>query len=132
MSSSGTISVDYPTLLDDLRVGDRLILGDGAISLRMVSVGADEAAALIETGGRTQGRPGVHLPSERTRLASPTDEDLVLAERMAAVGVEFIAVSFVRAAADMREGPRRRRRPGRARRQDRDHHGARQPGRDPR
>jgi pyruvate kinase len=103
MSSSGTISVDYPTLLDDLRVGDRLILGDGAISLRMVSVGVDEAAALIETGGRTQGRPGVHLPSERTRLASPTDEDLVLAERMAAVGVEFIAVSFVRGAADMQK-----------------------------
>ena len=30
------IWIDYPTLLDDLRVGDRLILGDGAISLQIV------------------------------------------------------------------------------------------------
>ena len=56
---------------------------------------------MVENGGRAQGCPGVHLPSERSRLATPTEEDLVLAETMAAAGVEFIAVSFVRAAADM-------------------------------
>jgi pyruvate kinase len=101
-SHAGMIFVDYPTLLDDLEQGDRLILGDGAISLRIVDIDADEAEALIETGGRTQGRPGVHLPSERTRLATPTEVDLELAEQMASAGVEFIAVSFVRGAADMR------------------------------
>jgi pyruvate kinase len=101
MSSAGAITVDYPTLLDDLEVGDRLILGDGAISLSVVAVGPDEAIALIETGGRTQGRPGVHMPSERLRLASPTDHDLVLAEQIAAAGVEYVAVSFVRSAADV-------------------------------
>ena len=47
------------------------------------------------------GMPGVHLPSERSRLTTPTEEDLVLAETMASAGVEFIAVSFVRAPADM-------------------------------
>jgi pyruvate kinase len=102
MSTAERVQIDYPTLLDDLRAGDRLILGDGAISLRIVSIGPDGGRALVETGGPTQGRPGVHLPSERTRLATPTEEDLVLAERAAAAGVDFIAVSFVRAAADMR------------------------------
>ncbi len=102
MSTAGMIFVDYATLLDDLQEGDRLILGDGAISLRVVAVRPDEAEALIETGGRTQGRPGVHLPSERMRLATPTAEDIVLAEQAAAAGVDFIAVSFVRTAADMR------------------------------
>ena len=102
MSTAEVIWIDYPTLLDDLQVGDRLILGDGAISLQIVSIGPDGGRALIESGGPTQGRPGVHLPSERTRLATPTDEDLVLAERAAAAGVDFIAVSFVRAAADIR------------------------------
>ena len=101
-STADVIWIDYPTLLDDLRVGDRLILGDGAISLQIVSIGPDGGQALIESGGPTQGRPGVHLPSERTRLATPTEEDLVLAERAAAAGVDFIAVSFVRAAADIR------------------------------
>jgi pyruvate kinase len=100
-SDTHVIWVDYADLLADLEIGDRVIIGDGAISLRVVSVGSDSAEALIETGGRTQGRPGVHVPSERTRLASPTDEDLVLAERVAAAGVEFIAVSFVRTADDL-------------------------------
>jgi pyruvate kinase len=102
MSTSDVIWIDYPTLLDDLLVGDRLILGDGAISLQIVSIAPEGGQALIENGGLTQGRPGVHLPSERTRLATPTEEDLVLAERAAAAGVDFIAVSFVRAAADIR------------------------------
>jgi pyruvate kinase len=101
-SDAGTMWVDYPTLIEDLQVGDGLILGDGAISLRVVAMSADSADALIETGGRTQGRPGVHLPSERMRLTTPTEEDLELAEQVSAAGVEFVAVSFVRAAIDVR------------------------------
>jgi pyruvate kinase len=100
-SDADDIWVDYADVVADLEVGDRVIIGDGEISLRVVMVGADAAEALIETGGRTQGRPGVHVPSERTRLASPTDRDLVLAEQVAAAGVDFIAVSFVRSADDV-------------------------------
>lgn len=96
-----TITVDYATLLDDLAAGDRVIVGDGAITLRIVSIGSHHADALVETGGRIQGSPGVHIPSERLRLATPTDEDLVLAERFAAAGVEFIAVSFVQTGNDV-------------------------------
>jgi pyruvate kinase len=103
LSDAGAMYVDYPTLIDDLRVGDRLILGDGAISMRVIHMTGDSAQVMIETGGRTQGRPGVHLPSERLRLTTPTDEDLVLAEAMASAGVDFIAVSFVRAADDVRK-----------------------------
>ena len=70
-------------------------------------------------------------PSGRGSRRRPS-EDLVLAETMAAAGVEFIAVSFVRAAADMTAVRERRRRSGPARRQDRDERGAREPHRDPR
>src|SRR3954463_5342235 len=104
MSTAGLIHVDYPTLLDDLRAGDRLIIGDGAISLRVVAVGPDEAEALIETGGRTQGRPGVHLPSERMRLTTPTVDDLVLAEQAASAGGGFIAGAVVGGGAARRAG----------------------------
>jgi pyruvate kinase len=101
LSDAGTIWVDYETLVEDLTVGDRVILGDGAISMRVTSNDGARAEAIIETGGRTQGSPGVHLSSERLRLTTPTDQDLVLAEQVAAAGVEFVAVSFVRAAADV-------------------------------
>ncbi len=100
-SGTDVIHVDYDTLIEDMAVDDRLIIGDGAISLRVTSVGDGEAEALIETGAHTQGRPGVHLASERFQPTTPTDEDLVLAERVAAAGVEFVAVSFVRRGADM-------------------------------
>jgi pyruvate kinase len=45
----------------------------------------------------------VHIPAERLRLTTPTDRDLELATIMAAEGVDFLAVSFVRSGADMRK-----------------------------
>ena len=100
-SDAGTIWVDYETLLSDVGVGDRVIVGDGAISLRIESMTEAYAEAIVETGGRTQGSPGVHLPSDLLSLTTPTDEDLVLARRMADAGVEYLAVSFVRQASDV-------------------------------
>lgn len=95
MSDADTVFVDYQTLLDDVHVGDKLSIGDGAISLVCTEVHSDRLVALIETGERTQGRPGVHIPSEQMRLTTPTETDLVLAEQVASAGVDFIAVSFV-------------------------------------
>ena len=100
-SDAELIRVDYPGFMDDVAVGDRVVIGDGAIRARVDRLEATAAVAVVENGGRAQGCPGVHLPSERSRLTTPTAEDLVLAETMASAGVEFIAVSFVRAAADM-------------------------------
>ena len=96
------ITVDYETLLTDLQPGDRVVLGDGAISLRADSVDPDGVHCVVLTGGMVQGRPGVHLPSERLRLTTPTDDDLVLGLAMAEAGADFLAVSFVRAAHDLR------------------------------
>jgi pyruvate kinase len=100
-SDSVCVSVDYPSLLADVKPGDRLVCGDGGITMRVTSIGTEALTARVETGGLAQGRPGIHLPSERLRLAAPTDEDLVLAAAMAAEGVEFLGVSFVRSAADL-------------------------------
>ena len=95
------ITVDYDTLLDDLTPDAVVMLGDGVISMRVVEVDGTQATAEILTGGRASGSPGVHLPSDAIRLTTPTEEDLVLAERMSEADVEFIAVSFVREAIDV-------------------------------
>ena len=100
-SDATEFQVDYGTLIDDLHPGDRVVIGDGAISLLVECIEPDCAITRIITGGTTQGRPGVHIPSERLRLHTPTVEDLRLAKIMAAEGVDFLAVSFVRAAADL-------------------------------
>lgn len=101
-SDADLIHVDYPTLLEDLRPGDPIIIGDGGICLRVEAVG-DEVDAIVLTGGSAQGRPGVHIPSENLRLSTPTEDDLRLAETMAEAGVDFMAVSFVRTAADIEQ-----------------------------
>ena len=90
-----------PTLLDDVNVGDVIVLGDGAIRLRAVAVADGCVTARVETPGRVQGRPGVHLPSERMQLHAPTAQDLELATAMTAAGADFLALSFVRRAADI-------------------------------
>ena len=100
-SDETCIYVQYETLLEDLIIGGHVMLGDGAISMSVQSVGDEFAVARVETGGMVNGQPGVHLPSEKLRLTTPTEEDLVLAEEMASAGVEFMAVSFVRQAVDV-------------------------------
>jgi pyruvate kinase len=100
-SSSMVVGVDYETLLTDLHSGDRVVIGDGAITLGVERITSGAAECLVRSGGRAQGRPGVHLPSERLRIQAPTPEDLVLAAAMALEGVDFLAVSFVRDAHDM-------------------------------
>src|SRR4051794_40831790 len=102
-SSRDEICVEYPTLLHDLEVGDKVVIGDGAISLQVQRVDDQAVTALVLTGGQTQGCPGVHLPGHRLRLTTPTDEDLAMAEVMVGQGVDFLAVSFVRAADDLRK-----------------------------
>lgn len=102
-SDAGTIRVGYPSLLTDLKAGDHIQLGDGAITLKVVAIREDHATASVESGGRVNGSPGVHIPSDAMRLTTPTDEDLSLAETMAAAGVDFVAVSFVRVAADVNQ-----------------------------
>lgn len=101
MSDAGTIAVDHPGITDGLVPGDRIVLGDGAISLTVDSRSAEGVVARVDTGGRTQGSPGVHLSSERLGLTTPTPEDLEFAEVMAAAGVEYLAVSFLRSAAEL-------------------------------
>ena len=101
-SSAEHITVEYPTLLADLLSGDKVVLGDGAISLQVVAVDAEAVHCQVLTGGRVQGRPGVHLASERLRLTTPTEEDLQYAVTMAEAGADFLAVSFVRSAHDLR------------------------------
>ena len=100
-SSNAVIGVDYATLLADLHTGDRIVIGDGAIVLAVDRVTATAAECQVRNGGHTQGRPGVHLPSERLRIQAPTPEDLVLAQAMAEAGADFLAVSFVRNADDL-------------------------------
>ena len=99
-STSTATRIGVDAALEWLRAGDHVALGDGAIRL-LVERAGDPVVASVATGGWIQGRPGVLLPPDRSSLAAPTPEDLRLLEGLVDAGVDAIAVSFVRTAADI-------------------------------
>jgi pyruvate kinase len=96
------LTVDYESLLNDVLEGDKLIVGDGSVVLRVIGSTADKLRARVEYGGNVMGKPGLHIPSERLKFSTPTDEDLRLLDAFVTAGIDMIALSFVRSAHDVR------------------------------
>lgn len=101
-SSSSELVVNYDRLLDDLREGEQLGLGDSTTVVRIDKVDADGASGTVVRPGRLTGRAGVHIPGERLSQQSPTATDLAYVDRFVDEKVDMIAVSFVRSAAEVR------------------------------
>ena len=92
--------VSYARLGQDLDRGDRILLADGAVELRVI-----EATSFVVTevvrGGTVRSRAGVNVPSERLGLPAITDKDREDAAWALEAGVDLVAQSFVRGAADV-------------------------------
>ena len=101
-STATSLGVDYLDLLRDVQPGDSVALGDGTVRLTICSVDAESAKAEVASGGAIQGRPGLHIPSDRLGLTTPTAEDLYKLDAFVEEGVDMIALSFVRSAHDVR------------------------------
>ncbi len=100
-SGASMIGIDYPLLLEDIEPGDLIALGDGGVTLMVETVGPSGAVARVRSGGVLRGRPGVNLPPEKFSIPTPTPEDLRLLQAVVAAGVDAVAISFVRTAADV-------------------------------
>ncbi len=101
-STAKMIHVDHEGLLVDLHIGDKVAFGDGLVVAQVVDRKSDHLEARITHGGLLQGRPGVHIPSDRLRIPSPTPDDLRMLDAFVQEGVDMVALSFVRSAHDIR------------------------------
>ncbi len=101
-SSIQVISTDYESLVSDVEVGDGLALGDGNVTFVVESKDGATLHARVLRGSRVQGRPGLQVPSDRLRISTPTAEDIRFADAFIEVGVDMVALSFVRSAHDVR------------------------------
>ena len=70
--------------------------------VRVENVSASGATGIVTSGGRLHGRPGIRIPSERLSLPTPTDSDLRKLDAFVELGVDMVAVSYVRSAHDVR------------------------------
>jgi pyruvate kinase len=92
--------VSYRDLATDIQVGDRVLLADGAVELRVVGAG-DSVATEVIRGGTIRSRAGVSIPSERLSVPALTDKDRADVPLALDLGVDYVAQSFVRRAADV-------------------------------
>jgi pyruvate kinase len=101
-STIDVIEVDYEGLLADIQIGDRITVGDGQVVLEITDKSTDKLMAGVTHGGRLSGRPGIHIPADRLRMGTPTDEDFRALDAFIDVGVDMVAISLVRSAHDVR------------------------------
>ncbi|OPL19799.1 MAG: hypothetical protein AVO35_02155 [Candidatus Aegiribacteria sp. MLS_C] len=100
--SKGRVTVDYPALSEEVVPGDRILLDDGRIQLEVTgTLPAEGVETRVEQGGRLLSRKGVNLPSTRLSLPSMTPKDEEDALFAMDLGLDWIALSFVRSASDM-------------------------------
>lgn len=97
-----TIPVGYESLLEDVSVGDRVVLADGLIALKVSHVGSDDITAEVETGGELSDHKGVAFPDSELSVATITPKDEIDLAFGKELGVEFVAASFVRTGADVK------------------------------
>jgi pyruvate kinase len=101
-STGEVVEVDYDRIAVDTQIGDPLVFGDGSVLLEVVGKGPSGLEATVLHGGLLRGRPGVHVPSDRLRMTTPTPQDLRILDAFVDVGVDMVALSFVRSAHDVR------------------------------
>ncbi|MEO1267042.1 MAG: pyruvate kinase, partial [Myxococcota bacterium] len=101
MGKPGLIPSEYKALADDVKAGDRLLLDDGRRELRVVEVEGTEIHCTVVRGGRLSNRKGINLPGVDISAPSLTEKDRADAAFAAELGVDFMALSFVRHQTDV-------------------------------
>ncbi len=97
----GAIGVGYASLAEDVKPGDPILLGDGHVELRVEAVEAGRVRCKVEHGGALRAKMGVNLPSGRVRLPALTDKDRRDLKVGHEIGVDYVALSFVKSARDV-------------------------------
>jgi pyruvate kinase len=95
------VSTSYAALPAEVRPGDRVLLSDGAIELRVESVSDDALHCRVVEGGELRERQGISLPGSEVQAPSLTDKDDEDLRWAVAEGADYLAVSFVRRPADV-------------------------------
>jgi pyruvate kinase len=97
----GDLPVSPPVLSEILQPGHELLIDDGLVRLRVHDVSEGRAQAAVVVGGVVGSHKGVNLPGVPIPVPSLTEKDLSDLEFALELGVDYVALSFVRAADDI-------------------------------
>ena len=100
-TSASELTSSYAKLIDELSVGDRVMLADGAVTMVVESVSDDRADCRVSASGTIRSRQGINLPDVNLSVSSMLPKDVDNAIWGAENGIDFISLSFVRQAEDV-------------------------------
>ncbi|MFO7655053.1 MAG: pyruvate kinase [Candidatus Krumholzibacteriia bacterium] len=95
------VGLTYPELPQNLQVGDRLLLADGAMELRVVATSGSDVRTLVVNGGELGSFKGINLPDRSVNAPILTDKDRADLDFGLEQRVDYVALSFVRNAHDV-------------------------------
>jgi pyruvate kinase len=98
---SHRLPVAWPGFAELVTRDDVVYLADGAIRLRVVDTGDDEVETVVEVGGTVGSRQGLNLPNVTMSLPAVSDDDLAMIDAGIEMGVDLMALSFIRSGADL-------------------------------
>src|SRR5579863_10486598 len=96
------VSTTFRALPEAVHKGDRILLNDGEVALRVVSVHGQDVITQVENGGDIGEHKGINLPGVKLKIPSMTPKDRKDLVSAMAIGADYLAISFVRTAADVR------------------------------
>jgi pyruvate kinase len=100
---NGELPVAPAVIGEVLRPGHDVLIDDGLVRLAVQEVEHGRARCLVVVGGEVKSHKGVNLPGVPVPIPSLTKKDLDDLDFALGLGVDFVALSFVRAAADVRD-----------------------------
>jgi pyruvate kinase len=100
-NNQAIIPVDFPQLFDSVRAGNRILLDDGRVALSTLSVEMDLVVAEVRTGGVLTSNKGINIPGVALNIPAFTRKDAEDLKFGLELGVDFVAISFVRRAEDV-------------------------------
>jgi pyruvate kinase len=101
VGDASLVSTTYSHLAEDVRPGDRLLVDDGLIELRVLSTDKVKVRCEVIEGGVLKEHKGINLPGVNLRAEAMSDKDREDLHFGLTHGVDYVALSFVRNASDV-------------------------------
>lgn len=101
--TSEVIPIDYRNLVTEAEVGNTILLDDGLLEFKVTEKKKNHLKAEVVVGGLLKSRKGVNLPNVKISIPALTEKDIKDLEFGISQDVDYIALSFVRSAKDVRD-----------------------------
>ena len=102
LGDQSKVGLDYKNLPNDVKVGDKLLLNDGLLVIRVESVEGSCIHTIVELGGELSNNKGINRAGGGLTAPALTDKDKEDLKTAVALGADYIAISFPKNAEDMK------------------------------